>query len=58
MTLNQIIIAGDRVEFKRFIKECSLADLTSAWIHARKSQVQDFGDLAFKELQARTGEAK
>jgi hypothetical protein len=52
--LDDIIASGDRVEFKSYIKSCSLPELTIALAKASRSQVQNFRELVFAEMHSRT----
>jgi hypothetical protein len=49
--LDQILKAGDRVEFKAYLKRCTLPELIDAWIKASHAQVQDFQYLAFDAIR-------
>ena len=53
MDIEKVIASGDRVEFKRVIKEVPLRELMFIWIKACRSRVQDFAELADAEMRSR-----
>lgn len=53
MTVEQIIHSGDRVELKKWLKECTDADLRDHWVKLAVCKVQDFAELTDTEMRRR-----
>jgi hypothetical protein len=51
--IHEIIRTGNRAGFKQYLATCSEDDLILAWFRARLPRVQDFSELAGKDMRRR-----